>query len=200
MPWRGYNFEDAILVSERLVKDDYYTSIHIEEFEIEARDTKLGPEEITRDIPNVSESFLKDLDEAGIIRIGAYVKPGDVLVGKVTPKGETQLTPEEKLLRAIFGEKAGDVRDASLICPPGIEGIVVDVKIFSRKGAEKDERAKLIESMEISRLEKNLRDEIRILTDERNKRLAGPARRQGHRERTGPRAHAAARSSRRRPR
>src|SRR5437867_3065622 len=171
MPWRGYNFEDAILVSERLVKEDYYTSIHIEEFEIEARDTKLGPEEITRDIPNVSESFLKDLDEAGIIRIGAYVKPGDVLVGKVTPKGETQLTPEEKLLRAIFGEKAGDVRDASLICPPGIEGIVVDVKIFSRKGAEKDERAKLIESMEISRLEKNLRDEIRILTDERNKRL-----------------------------
>ncbi|PYS47226.1 MAG: DNA-directed RNA polymerase subunit beta [Acidobacteria bacterium] len=171
MPWRGYNFEDAILVSERLVKEDYYTSIHIEEFEIEARDTKLGPEEITRDIPNVSESFLKDLDEAGIIRIGAYVKPGDVLVGKVTPKGETQLTPEEKLLRAIFGEKAGDVRDASLICPPGIEGIVVDVKIFSRKGAEKDERAKMIESMEISRLEKNLRDEIRILTDERNKRL-----------------------------
>jgi DNA-directed RNA polymerase subunit beta len=171
MPWRGYNFEDAILVSERLVKDDYYTSIHIEEFEIEARDTKLGPEEITRDIPNVSESFLKDLDEAGIIRIGAYVKPGDVLVGKVTPKGETQLTPEEKLLRAIFGEKAGDVRDASLICPPGIEGIVVDVKIFSRKGAEKDERAKMIESIEISRLEKNLRDEIRILTDERNKRL-----------------------------
>jgi DNA-directed RNA polymerase subunit beta len=171
MPWRGYNFEDAILVSERLVKDDYYTSIHIEEFEIEARDTKLGPEEITRDIPNVSESFLKDLDEAGIIRIGAYVKPGDVLVGKVTPKGETQLTPEEKLLRAIFGEKAGDVRDASLICPPGIEGIVVDVKIFSRKGAEKDERAMLIEGMEISRLEANLRDEIRILTDERNKRL-----------------------------
>src|SRR5438876_641221 len=171
MPWRGYNFEDAILVSERLVKDDYYTSIHIEEFEIEARDTKLGPEEITRDIPNVSESFLKDLDEAGIIRIGAYVKPGDVLVGKVTPKGETQLTPEEKLLRAIFGEKAGDVRDASLICPPGIEGIVVDVKIFSRKGAEKDERAKMIEAEEISRLENNLRDEIRILTDERNKRL-----------------------------
>src|SRR6059036_2454783 len=171
MPWRGYNFEDAILVSERMVKDDYYTSIHIVEFEIESRDTKLGPEEITRDIPNVSESFLKDLDESGIIRIGAYVKPGDVLVGKVTPKGETQLTPEEKLLRAIFGEKAGDVRDASLICPPGIEGIVVDVKIFSRKGAEKDERAKQIENMEISRLEKNLRDEIRILTDERNKRL-----------------------------
>src|SRR5829696_7972153 len=131
MPWRGYNFEDAILVSERMVKDDYYTSIHIEEFEIEARDTKLGPEEITRDIPNVSEGFLKDLDESGIIRIGASVKPGDILVGKVTPKGETQLTPEEKLLRAIFGEKAGDVRDASLICPPGIEGIIVGVKIFS---------------------------------------------------------------------
>jgi DNA-directed RNA polymerase subunit beta len=171
-PWRGYNFEDAILVSERLVKDDYYTSIHIEEFEVEARDTKLGPEEITRDIPNVSESFLNDLDEAGIIRIGANVKPGDVLVGKVTPKGETQLTPEEKLLRAIFGEKAGDVRDASLICPPGIEGIVVDVNIFSRKGAEKDERAMSIEEMELQRLEKNLRDEIRILADERNKRLA----------------------------
>jgi DNA-directed RNA polymerase subunit beta len=171
MPWRGYNFEDAILVSEKLVKEDYYTSIHIEEFEIEARDTKLGPEEITRDIPNVSESFLNDLDEAGIIRIGAYVKPGDVLVGKVTPKGETQLTPEEKLLRAIFGEKAGDVRDASLICPPGIEGIVVDVNIFSRKGAEKDERAMAIEEMELQRLEKNLRDEIRILTDERNNRL-----------------------------
>ncbi|CAI8032462.1 DNA-directed RNA polymerase subunit beta [Geodia barretti] len=133
MPWRGYNFEDAILVSERLVKDDYYTSIHIEEFDIESRDTKLGPEEITRDIPNVSEGFLNDLDESGIIRIGTSVKPGDILVGKVTPKGETQLTPEEKLLRAIFGEKAGDVRDASLVCPPGIEGIIVGVKIFSRK-------------------------------------------------------------------
>ncbi|CAI8032464.1 DNA-directed RNA polymerase subunit beta [Geodia barretti] len=143
MPWRGYNFEDAILVSERLVKDDYYTSIHIEEFDIESRDTKLGPEEITRDIPNVSEGFLNDLDESGIIRIGTSVKPGDILVGKVTPKGETQLTPEEKLLRAIFGEKAGDVRDASLVCPPGIEGIIVGVKIFSRKGIEKDERAKV---------------------------------------------------------
>jgi DNA-directed RNA polymerase subunit beta len=129
MPWRGYNFEDAILVSERLVKEDSYTSIHIEEFEIEARDTKLGPEEITRDIPNVSESALKDLDESGIIRVGATVKAGDILVGKVTPKGETQLTPEEKLLRAIFGEKAGDVRDASLKSPPGIEGTVVDVKV-----------------------------------------------------------------------
>src|SRR5690242_5820493 len=171
MPWRGYNFEDAILVSEKMVKEDYYTSVHIEEFEIEARDTKLGPEEITRDIPNVSESALRDLDESGIIRIGATVKAGDILVGKVTPKGETQLTPEEKLLRAIFGEKAGDVRDASLTCPPGIEGTVVDVKIFSRKGQEKDERAKQIEGMQIAKLEKNLSDEIRILTDERLKRL-----------------------------
>jgi DNA-directed RNA polymerase subunit beta len=171
MPWRGYNFEDAILVSEKLVKEDSYTSIHIEEFEIEARDTKLGPEEVTRDIPNVSESLLKDLDESGIIRIGAYVKPGDILVGKVTPKGETQLTPEEKLLRAIFGEKAGDVRDASLTCPPGIEGIVVDVKVFSRKGAEKDERARSIETGQVWRLENNLNDEIRILNDERLKRL-----------------------------
>src|SRR5881394_3566957 len=171
MPWRGNNFEDAILVSEKLVKEDYYTSIHIEEFEIEARDTKLGPEEITRDIPNVSESALRDLDESGIIRIGATVKQGDILVGKVTPKGETQLTPEEKLLRAIFGEKAGDVRDASLKTPPGIEGTVVDVKIFSRKGQEKDERAKFIEGTQVARLEKNLADEIRILTDERLKRL-----------------------------
>src|SRR3954469_10340352 len=171
MPWRGYNFEDAILISEKLVREDYYTSIHIEEFEIEARDTKLGPEEITRDIPNVSETALRDLDESGIIRIGASVKPGDILVGKVTPKGETQLTPEEKLLRAIFGEKAGDVRDASLICPPGIEGIIVGVKIFSRKGQEKDERAKAIEAQQIEKLEKNLADEIRILTDERLKRL-----------------------------
>ncbi len=171
MPWRGYNFEDAILVSEKMVKDDYYTSVHIEEFEIESRDTKLGPEEVTRDIPNVSESALRDLDESGIIRIGATVKAGDILVGKVTPKGETQLTPEEKLLRAIFGEKAGDVRDASLTCPPGIEGTVVDVKIFSRKGQEKDERAKSIEAEQVAKLEKNLADEIRILTDERLKRL-----------------------------
>jgi len=171
MPWRGYNFEDAILISEKLVKDDYYTSIHIEEFEIEARDTKLGPEEITRDIPNVSESALKDLDDSGIIRIGATVKAGDILVGKVTPKGETQLTPEEKLLRAIFGEKAGDVRDASLKVPPGIEGTVVDVKIFSRKGVEKDTRAKEIEQEEIERLEKNTKDEVRILNEERNKKI-----------------------------
>src|SRR6187401_823887 len=171
MPWRGYNFEDAILVSERMVKDDYYTSIHIEEFEIEARDTKLGPEEITRDIPNVGEGYLRDLDESGIIRIGASVKPGDILVGKVTPKGETQLTPEEKLLRAIFGEKAGDVRDASLTCPPGIEGIIVGVKIFSRKGIEKDERAKTIEAEELEMMEKNLQDEIRILHEEVKKRV-----------------------------
>jgi DNA-directed RNA polymerase subunit beta len=154
-----------------MVKEDYYTSVHIEEFELEARDTKLGPEEVTRDIPNVSESTLRNLDEAGVIRIGATVKQGDIIVGKVTPKGETQLTPEEKLLRAIFGEKAGDVRDASLYCPPGIEGVVVDVKIFSRKGQEKDERAKAIEADQIAKLEKNLSDEIRILTDERLKRL-----------------------------
>jgi len=173
LPWRGYNFEDAILVSEKLVKEDYYTSIHIEEFEIEARDTKLGPEEITRDIPNISETFLRNLDESGVIRIGATVRPGDILVGKVTPKGETTLTPEEKLLRAIFGEKAGDVRDASLYCPPGIEGTVVDVKIFCRKGAEKDERHKAIEALQVFRLERNLADEIRILTDERLKRLTG---------------------------
>jgi DNA-directed RNA polymerase subunit beta len=171
VPWRGYNFEDAILVSEKLVKDDYYTSIHIEEYEIEARDTKLGPEEVTRDIPNISESFLRNLDESGVIRIGAVIKPGDILVGKVTPKGETTLTPEEKLLRAIFGEKAGDVRDASLYCPPGIEGTIVDVKIFTRKGGEKDERHKAIEASQIFKLEKNLADEIRILTDERLKRL-----------------------------
>jgi DNA-directed RNA polymerase subunit beta len=171
LPWRGYNFEDAILVSEKLVQEDYYTSIHIEEYEIEARDTKLGPEEITRDIPNINEGFLRNLDESGVIRIGATVKPGDILVGKVTPKGETTLTPEEKLLRAIFGEKAGDVRDASLYCPPGIEGTIVDVKIFCRKGAEKDERHKAIEAAQVFKLEKNLADEIRILTDERLKRL-----------------------------
>ena len=171
MPWRGYNFEDAIVVSEKLVKEDYYTSIHIEEFEIEARDTKLGPEEITRDIPNIAESFLKNLDESGIIRIGASVKPGDILVGKVTPKGETQLTPEEKLLRAIFGEKAGDVKDASLYCPPGIEGTVVDCKVFSRKGAELDDRSRQILESQIARLHRNMEDEKRILNDERSKRL-----------------------------
>src|SRR5207244_430689 len=161
--------------SERIivrVESDHYTSIHIEKYEIEARDTKLGPEEVTRDIPNISESFLRNLDESGVIRIGAVVKPGDILVGKVTPKGETTLTPEEKLLRAIFGEKAGDVRDASLYCPPGIEGTIVDVKIFTRKGGEKDERHKAIEATQVFKLEKNLADEIRILTDERLKRLS----------------------------
>ncbi|MEE8349618.1 MAG: DNA-directed RNA polymerase subunit beta [Acidobacteriota bacterium] len=171
MPWRGYNFEDAILVSERMVKDDLYTSIHIEELEIEARDTKLGPEDITRDIPNVSESILTDLDESGIIRIGAKLRPGEILVGKVTPKGETQLTPEEKLLRAIFGEKAGEVKDASLYTPPGIEGTVVDVRIFSRKGVEKDLRAQQIDAKEIQRMEKDLEDEIRILQEESSKRM-----------------------------
>jgi len=171
MPWGGYNFEDAILISERLVKDDRYTSIHIEEFEIEARDTKLGKEEITRDIPNVGEEALKDLDESGIIRIGAEVKPGDILVGKVTPKGETVLTPEERLLRAIFGEKAEDVRDASLYVPPGINGTIVDVKVLSRKGVEKDERAKSIEDDEVARLRKDFEDEIQILAAERDVKL-----------------------------
>ncbi len=171
MPWGGYNFEDAILVSERLVKDDRFTSIHIEEFEIQARDTKLGKEEITRDIPNVSEEALKDLDDSGIVRIGAKVKAGDILVGKITPKGETQLTPEEKLLRAIFGEKAGDVRDTSLMVPPGIEGTVVDVKVFSRRGVDKDERAKSIEEEEIARLEKDYQDEIAMVEMERDQKL-----------------------------
>src|SRR5215203_4432077 len=171
MPWRGYNFEDAILVSERLVKEDYYTSIHIEELEIEARDTKLGPEEITRDIPNVGENMLRDLDESGIIRIGAQVKPGSILVGKVTPKGETQLTAEEKLLRAIFGEKAGDVKDASLTCPPGIDGTVVDVQVFTRKGQDKDERSLDIEGMEEEDLRRDLEDEIRILQEQRDERI-----------------------------
>jgi DNA-directed RNA polymerase subunit beta len=171
MPWGGYNFEDAILISERLVKDDRYTSIHIEEFEIEARDTKLGKEEITRDIPNVGEEALKDLDESGIIRIGAEVKPGDILVGKVTPKGETVLTPEERLLRAIFGEKAEDVRDASMTVPPGISGTVVDVKVLSRKGVEKDERAKTIEDEEVARLRKDFEDEIQIIAAERDAKI-----------------------------
>ena len=165
MPWQGYNFEDSILVSERIAKDDVFTSIHIEEFECVARDTKLGKEEITRDIPNVGEEALKDLDESGIIRIGAEVKPSDILVGKITPKGETQLSPEEKLLRAIFGEKAGDVRDSSLRVPPGVGGIVINARIFSRKGTEKDERAKDIEDHERVRLEKMREEEIKILRD-----------------------------------
>jgi DNA-directed RNA polymerase subunit beta len=166
MPWGGYNFEDAILISERLVKEDVFTSVHIEEFEIEARETKLGPEEITRDVPNVGEEALKDLDESGVIRIGAEVKPGDILVGKVTPKGETQLTPEEKLLRAIFGEKAEEVKESCLYVPPGIEGTVIDVRIFSRKGAEKDERAKSIEEEDIHRLQRDFEEEVRIIKEE----------------------------------
>jgi DNA-directed RNA polymerase subunit beta len=171
MPWGGYNFEDAIVVSERLVKRDRFTSIHIEEFEVEARDTKQGKEEITRDIPNVGEEALKDLDESGIIRIGAKVKPGDYLVGKVTPKGETQLSPEEKLLKAIFGEKAGDVRDTSLTVPPGVEGTVVGVRVFSRKGLDKDLRARAIEDDEVRRIEKDFAEERQILEAERDKRI-----------------------------
>lgn len=171
MPWGGYNFEDSILISERVVKEDIYTSIHIEEFECVSRDTKLGPEEITRDIPNVGDEALTDLDDSGIIRIGAEVKPGDILVGKITPKGETQLSPEEKLLRAIFGEKAGEVRDTSLRVPPGVEGTVINVRIFSRKGLGKDERSKAIEDEEIIRLRKDQHDEIRILQDGALKRL-----------------------------
>jgi DNA-directed RNA polymerase subunit beta len=171
MPWGGYNFEDAILLSEKLVREDAFTSIHIEEFEVEARDTKLGKEEITRDIPNVGEEALRNLDESGIIRIGAEVKPGDILVGKVTPKGETQLTPEEKLLRAIFGEKAGDVKDTSLQVPPGVEGIVVDVKIFSRKGLDKDERSKSIENEDVLKLQRDHQDELRIIEEEKTKKV-----------------------------
>ncbi|GKT08347.1 DNA-directed RNA polymerase subunit beta [Desulforhabdus sp. TSK] len=171
MSWGGYNFEDSILVSERIGKEDVFTSIHIEEFEVVARDTKLGKEDITRDIPNVGEEALKNLDESGIIRVGAYIKPNDILVGKVTPKGESQLTPEEKLLRAIFGEKASDVKDTSLRVPPGVEGIIIDAKVFSRKGVEKDERTILIEEMEISRLMKDQRDELEIIRKTTAKRL-----------------------------
>ncbi len=163
MSWGGYNYEDSILVSERIVKEDVYTSLHIEEFETVARDTKLGKEEITRDIPNVGEEALKNLDESGIVRVGAEIKAGDILVGKITPKGETQLSPEEKLLRAIFGEKAGDVKDTSLRVPPGVEGIVIDARVFSRKGIEKDERAQSIEDEEVNRLLKDQEDEIRII-------------------------------------
>ena len=166
MPWNGYNFEDSILISERIVRDDIFTSIHIEEFEVMARDTKLGPEEITRDIPNVGEEALRNLDEAGIVAIGAEVQPGDILVGKVTPKGESPMTPEEKLLRAIFGEKASDVRDTSLRLPPGVAGTVVEVRVFNRHGVEKDERAQAIERAEIERLGKDRDDELTIL--ERN--------------------------------
>ncbi|MBI5561705.1 MAG: DNA-directed RNA polymerase subunit beta, partial [Deltaproteobacteria bacterium] len=165
MPWGGYNFEDSILISERLLADDVFTSVHIEEFEVVARDIKLGKEEITRDIPNVGEEALADLDESGIIRIGAEVIPGDILVGKITPKGETQLSPEEKLLRAIFGEKAEDVKDTSLRVPPGIEGVIIDAKVFSRKGVEKDERSRSIEDRETARLMKDREDEINIVRE-----------------------------------
>ncbi|MBN1571627.1 MAG: DNA-directed RNA polymerase subunit beta [Deltaproteobacteria bacterium] len=163
MPWGGYNFEDSILISEKVVKEDSFTSIHIEEFELMARDTKLGPEEVTRDIPNVGEEALKNLDESGIVRIGAEVFPGDILIGKISPKGETQLSPEEKLLRAIFGEKAGDVRDSSLRVPPGIEGIVIGAKVFSRKGVDKDDRTLSIENEEVEKLKKDRDDEISII-------------------------------------
>ncbi len=163
MPWRGYNFEDAIIVNERIVKEDVYTSVHIEEFEVEARDTKLGKEEITRDIPNVGEDALKNLDDSGIVMAGAKVKAGDILVGKVTPKGETQLSPEEKLLRAIFGEKAGDVKDSSLRVPPGVNGTVIDAKVFSRKGVARDERTRAIEDMEIAAVMKDQENEVNVV-------------------------------------
>ena len=165
MPWHGYNFEDSVLISENLVKNDVFSSVHIEEFECIARDTKLGKEEITRDIPNVGEEALKNLDESGIIRIGAEVKPGDILVGKITPKSETQLSPEEKLLRAIFGEKAGEVRDSSLKLPPGVEGTIISAQIFSRKGTDKDERTIELELRDIAALEQDQRDEVNVLRD-----------------------------------
>jgi DNA-directed RNA polymerase subunit beta len=165
MPWNGYNFEDSVLISENMVKKDIFSSVHIEEFECIARDTKLGKEEITRDIPNVGEEALKNLDESGIIRIGAEVHPGDILVGKITPKSETQLSPEEKLLRAIFGEKAGEVRDSSLKLPPGVEGTVISAQVFSRKGTDKDERTIELEKRDIARLEQDMKDEIKILKD-----------------------------------
>ncbi|MGE4558666.1 MAG: DNA-directed RNA polymerase subunit beta [Desulfobulbus sp.] len=173
MPWRGYNFEDSILINERLLKEDTFTSIHIEIFETMARDTKLGKEEITRDIPNVGEEGLRNLDDSGIVRIGAEVRAGDMLVGKVTPKGESMLSPEEKLLRAIFGEKAGDVKDSSLRVPPGIEGVVIDAKVFSRKGVDKDERTLMIEEMEIDRLNRDMEDELRSLRNGVRNALGG---------------------------
>jgi DNA-directed RNA polymerase subunit beta len=204
MPWNGYNFEDSILISERIARDDVFTSIHIEEFEVMARDTKLGQEEITRDIPNVGEEALKNLDEAGIVYIGAEVNPGDILVGKVTPKGESPMTPEEKLLRAIFGEKASDVRDTSLKLPPGVTGTIVDVRVFSRRGVDKDERAMAIERAEIERLAKDRDDErrsrsVRSSTGCARSCWARRRRRlQGHQGRHGDRPSAAGRASARR--
>jgi len=165
MPWQGYNFEDSILISENLVRDDYFTSIHVEEFEVAARDTKLGKEEITRDIPNVGDEAMRNLDDSGIVRIGAYVKSGDILVGKITPKGETQLSPEEKLLRAIFGEKAGDVKDTSLRVSPGVEGVVMGAQVFSREGVEKDERAMEIEVEAVLRIERDRDEKIRTIRE-----------------------------------
>ena len=159
MPWNGYNYEDSILISERIVKDDVFTSIHIEEFEVMARDTKLGPEDITRDIPNVGEEALRNLDEAGIVYIGAEVQPGDILVGKITPKGESPMTPEEKLLRAIFGEKASDVRDTSLRLPPGVAGTIVEVRVFNRHGIDNRRPYPAIQNEEIERLKKDSEDE-----------------------------------------
>jgi DNA-directed RNA polymerase subunit beta len=186
MPWNGYNYEDSILISERIVKDDVFTSIHIEEFEVMARDTKLGPEDITRDIPNVGEEALRNLDEAGIVYIGAEVEPGDILVGKITPKGESPMTPEEKLLRAIFGEKASDVRDTSLRLPPGVAGTIVEVRVFNRHGIDKDERAMAIEREEIDRLAKDREDERGILNRATFNRLQGHADRPGgHRRAQG---------------
>ena len=171
MPWCGFNYEDSVLISEKMVKEDIYTSVHIEEFEVVARDTKLGPEEITRDIPNVSEEMLRNLDGSGVIRIGAPVKPDDILVGKITPKGETQLTPEEKLLRAIFGDKARDVKNTSLKVPPGIEGTIIDVKLFNRRSGEKDERTHLIEEYEIAKLDRKEADHVRALTCRTRERM-----------------------------
>ena len=166
MPWNGYNFEDSILLSERVVEEDRFTTIHIQELNCLARDTKLGTEEVTGDIPNVSESALAKLDESGIVYVGAEVKPGDILVGKVTPKGETQLTPEEKLLRAIFGEKAADVKDSSLRVPSGTYGTVVDVQVFTRDGVEKDERTRQIEKAELEKVWADLKDQHRIMVDD----------------------------------
>ncbi|MCI5131164.1 MAG: DNA-directed RNA polymerase subunit beta, partial [Candidatus Electrothrix sp. EH2] len=172
MPWRGYNFEDSILINERLLKEDTFTSVHIEIFDVVARDTKLGKEEITRDIPNIGDEALRNLDDSGIVRIGAEIRAGDMLVGKVTPKGETMLSPEEKLLRAIFGEKAGDVKDTSLRVPPGVEGVVIDAKVFSRKGVDKDERSLMIEEQEISRLNRDMEDELNSLKNGVRKKLS----------------------------
>ena len=186
MPWNGYNFEDSILISERIVRDDVFTSIHIDEFEIMARDTKLGQEDITRDIPNVGEEALRNLDEAGIVYIGAEVNPGDILVGKVTPKGESPMTPEEKLLRAIFGEKASDVRDTSLKVPPGDSGTVVEVRAFSRRGVDKDERSLSIERAEIEHLAKDRDDERAILERSFYSRLKELFGQPDRGQRTGP--------------